>query len=75
MRGGPSSGFYVPCGTRGTEDDERCQLELYISVLPLSPAMERQSSPHSSARLTTTCVAWRGRELSVINLATSFTAH
>ncbi len=37
--------------------------------------MERQSPPHSSARPTTTCVAWRGRELSVINLTTSLTAH
>lgn len=75
-RGRPSSGFYVLCETGRTEEDECCQLQPYISVLaPSLRLMERQSPPHSSVRLTTTCVAWRGRELSVINLTTSLTAH
>lgn len=41
----------------------------------LSLADGEQEPPHSLARLTTTCVAWRGRELGVINLSTSLTAH
>lgn len=63
---------------RGTEEDKCCQLRLYIYLLSVSLftlLMERQSPPHSSARLTTTCVAWRGRELGIINLTTSLTAH
>lgn len=41
----------------------------------LSLADGEQEPPHSLARLTTTCVAWRGSELGVINLSTSLTAH
>lgn len=58
------------------EEDECCQLKPYISPPSLSLwLMESESPPHSSAWLTTTCVAWRGRELIVINLTTSLTAH
>lgn len=72
-----SAQWFLKRGARGRQVLR--QLHKHVSALPLSlslsPADGEGEPPHSLAGLTTTCVAWRGRELSIINLSTSLTAH
>jgi len=57
-KGRPSSGFYVLHETEGTEEDQYCHLQPYISVLSLIPAdgEAEPSTKHSSADKNMCCL-------------------
>lgn len=60
---------------KGGETSATAAPHIHLCSPSLSGADGEREPPHSLARLTTTCVAWRARELGVINLSTSLTAH